>query len=100
MDALDENERLLRLRSNISKLFTLSKYYSAYVEDRSSPGLFTALIQSIQCELGPEDHELSRLINCYVGSMPLSKAEFESLRAPLLVACQLLIWRKSSNCDA
>lgn len=96
MDASNENERLLRLRSDVSKLFTLSKYYSAYVEDRSSPGLFTTLMHSIQSQLEPEDHELSRLINCYVGSMPLSKLEFELLRAPLLSACQLLVRRMSS----
>ena len=100
MDAQNENEGLLRLRSNVSKLFTLSKYYSAYVQDRSSPGLFTTLMQSIQYQLGPEDHELSRLINRYEGTVPLSKAEFESLRAPLVSACQMLIRRKLSTSDA
>jgi len=94
------NETLLGLRSNVSKLFTLSRYYSAYVQDRSSPGLLTTLLKSIQCELGPEDHELSRIISCYAQSRRLSHEEFESLRKPLIHACQALVVRRLSNGDA
>jgi hypothetical protein len=101
MNASKKDDSLIRLRSSVSKLFSMTKYYSAYVQEPPSPGALAALLRDIQSQVGLEDVELTQLIERYLdrGNI-LSQMEYESLREPLMSACQSLIKRKLANGSA
>ena len=98
MATSDDIDNLNRLRMNVSKLFSVAKYYEVYIQSQSAPGLFSALLQEISTHLNstiPDDRELVRLIECVTDKKNLlNEEEFKALSESLVRACISLVNRQ------